>query len=302
MLSPGVYDLCSPASSAKEDATRGEWQRIDKDVSKHVGVYYLYIYARACSRNEYLARRTLTRARAAGRLMPGSDADVITDIRLLNHTAQIADLSEDGLWVEVSTSLREGVWPRMDPLFLHYKLSSQSSVRAARRGSSDNDAGSLEPITQLDVLYGADEVSPLPGYAKIDVPITGGLDDPKRIGNGNGKGTRPGASLAYRRKSPSEFSLSRSSRTRGHESLTLGGSPSQSFRRRRRFASTPRATSRSCKSPTCTSPSVPANAAMSTRSKRASASASAPTSTVSAGSRLRSTKSSRIWSFSAVTN
>lgn len=39
--------MCSPASSAKEDATRGEWVRIDRDVNRRVGVYYLYIYARA---------------------------------------------------------------------------------------------------------------------------------------------------------------------------------------------------------------------------------------------------------------
>ncbi|GAA5953455.1 hypothetical protein JCM8115_000530 [Rhodotorula mucilaginosa] len=181
VLSPGVYDMCSPASSAKEDATRGEWVRIDKDVNRRVGVYYLYIYAR--------------------RLLPGSKANVITDIRLLNHSAQISDLSEDGLWVEVSASLREGVWPRMTPLFMHYKLTSQADVRQARRASKDNDAGALEPITELDVLYGSEEVSPLPGFTKIETPITGGLDDENRVGNGYGKGTRIGASLAYRRKS-----------------------------------------------------------------------------------------------------
>lgn len=48
VLSPGLYDLCSPTSSAKEDATRGKWERIDKDLSKRIGVYYLYIYARSC--------------------------------------------------------------------------------------------------------------------------------------------------------------------------------------------------------------------------------------------------------------
>lgn len=136
--------------------------------------------------------------------MPGSKANVITDIRLLNHSAQISDLSEDGLWVEVSASLREGVWPRMTPLFMHYKLTSQADVRQARRASDDNDAGALEPITELDVLYGSNEVSPLPGFTKIETPITGGLDDENRVGNGYGKGTRIGASLAYRRKSASE--------------------------------------------------------------------------------------------------
>lgn len=91
----------------------------------------------------------------------------------------------------------------MDPLFMHYKLTSQSSIRAARRASSDNDAGSLEPITEVDVLYGADEVQPLPGFTKIPTLITGGLDDKTRAGSGYRKGKRVGASLAYRRKSAS---------------------------------------------------------------------------------------------------
>ncbi|BGO96703.1 Phosphatase dcr2 [Rhodotorula toruloides] len=181
VLSPGLYDLCSPTSSAKEDATRGKWERIDKDLSKRIGVYYLYIYAR--------------------RLLPGSDAPVITDIRLLNHTATTEDLSDSGTWVEVSTSLREGVWPRMTPLFLHYKLTPQSDVFAARKAEGANgSAGDLQPITELDVLYGGKEVHPLPGFTRIEQMVTGGPDDAKAIGTGYGKGTRVGASLAYRKE------------------------------------------------------------------------------------------------------
>ncbi|BGP12751.1 Phosphatase dcr2 [Rhodosporidiobolus nylandii] len=182
ILSPGLYDMCSPTSTAKEDATRGKWQRMDKDVSKKIGIQYLYVYYR--------------------RLLPGSDAPVITDIRLLNHTPSASDLGGgDGTWVEVSTSLREGVWPRLPPLFLHYKISPQADVRAARKMDANGSAGQLEPITELDVLYGGEEVKALPGFEKVDRLITGGEDDPKRVGNGYGKekGTRVGASLAYRK-------------------------------------------------------------------------------------------------------
>ncbi|GAA6036936.1 hypothetical protein JCM8097_006363 [Rhodosporidiobolus ruineniae] len=181
ILSPGLYDMCSPTSTTREDATRGKWVRIDKDVNAKVGVKYSYIYAR--------------------RLLPGSNADVITDLRLLNHTPTANDLSSDGVWVEVSTSLREGVWPHMSPLFLHYKLTSQADIRAARRMDTHNaSAGALEPITELDVLYGGAEVQPLPGYKRVERLITGGDDDPKRIANTKQKGTRVGSSLAYRKE------------------------------------------------------------------------------------------------------
>ncbi|GAA5994980.1 uncharacterized protein JCM10292_004466 [Rhodotorula paludigena] len=179
VLSPGLYDMCSPTSPAKEDATRGKWERIDRDINKRAGIYYLYIYAR--------------------RLLPGSTADVITDLRLLDHRPTTEDLSADGLWVEVSTSMREGVWPRMDSLFLHYKLTPQADVLAARRMDTINgSAGALEPITELDVLYGGEEVHALPGYTKVTPVITGGEKDHEWVGNGHGK--RVGASLAYRKE------------------------------------------------------------------------------------------------------
>ncbi|GAA6001894.1 hypothetical protein JCM10207_002368 [Rhodosporidiobolus poonsookiae] len=181
ILAPQLYDMCSPASSAREDATRGKWERIDKDVSKKVGMRFLYLYAR--------------------RLLPGSDADVITDLRLLDHTPSGSDLSSDGTWVAVSESLRTGVWPRMDYLGLHYKLTAQKDIRAARKMDANGSAGALEPITELDVLYGSKEVHALPGFTKLERMVTGGTDDPKAVGTGYGKdkGNRVGSSLAYRK-------------------------------------------------------------------------------------------------------
>ncbi|BGP44800.1 Phosphatase dcr2 [Rhodotorula kratochvilovae] len=181
VLSPGLYDMCSPTSSAKEDATKGKWERIDRDVSRKAGIKYLYIYAR--------------------RLLPGSNADVITDLRLLDHRPTASELSNDGLWVEVSTSLRDSVWPRMTPLFLHYKLTPQADVLAARKMDATNgSAGTLEPITELDVLYGGSEVQPLPGFVKVEQMVSGGEDDAERVGSGYGKGKRVGTSLAYRKE------------------------------------------------------------------------------------------------------
>ncbi|TNY21815.1 hypothetical protein DMC30DRAFT_411233 [Rhodotorula diobovata] len=181
VLSPGLYDMCSPTSTAKEDAARGKWERIDRDVSKKAGIYYLYLYAR--------------------RLLPGSTAPVITDLRLLDHRPDAEELTDDGTWVEVSTSVRDGVWPRMKPLFLHYKLTPQADIFAARKAEGSNgSAGKLEPITELDVLYGGTEVHPLPGFTKLEPPVSGGEDDDERAGTGTGKGKRIGASLAYRKE------------------------------------------------------------------------------------------------------
>ena len=105
-----------------------------------------------------------------------------------------------GLWVEVSESLRTGVWPTMSSMFLHYKLHEQTEVAAARRADTMGDAGDLEPITELDVLYGGEQVNPLPGFARIPTMITGGEDDTKAMRVGVKKGTRVGTSLAVRKK------------------------------------------------------------------------------------------------------
>ncbi|GAA6058690.1 hypothetical protein JCM10212_003378 [Sporobolomyces blumeae] len=178
VLSPGLYDLCSPTSTAREDQTRGKWERIDRDVSKTVGIYYLYLYGR--------------------RLLPGSSSDVITDLRITDND------KPESSWVAVSESLRTGIWPRMAPLYLHYALTPQSEVLATRRASSNNSAGALEPITEIDVLYGGNETHALPGYTKLFPMVSGGPDDDRAIGTGYGKkkGNRVGHTIAYRKEIP----------------------------------------------------------------------------------------------------
>lgn len=104
--------------------------------------------------------------------------------------------------MEVSESLRTGVWPRMAPAFLHYQITPQADVTAARKMSSSSSAGELEPIRELDVIYGGQEVNPLLGYTKISSMITGGDDDEKRAIAG---GTRVGSALALRKGVHSEL-------------------------------------------------------------------------------------------------
>ncbi|KAM0793498.1 hypothetical protein ACM66B_000937 [Microbotryomycetes sp. NB124-2] len=180
VLPPGMgFDMCAPTSSKKEDAVRGAWKRVERDINKQIGLVYLYVFYR--------------------RLLPGSTADVITNLTVLTHAPSDDDLSIDGRWVEVSESLRTGVWPTMPPAYLHYKLTPQADVIAARRMNSKADAGRLEPITELDIVYGGEDVKTLPRYIKVGQYITGGDDDPKTATT-KGKGTRPGSALAYRKQ------------------------------------------------------------------------------------------------------
>jgi hypothetical protein len=109
---------------------------------------------------------------------------------------------QDGDWVEVGESLRSGVWPRMEPMYLHYKTTPQAEITAARRAGGGS-AGYLEPITEIDVLYGGKEVNPLYGYERLEPMITGGEDDSGKVDFATGKG-RFGSSLALRRSLPGE--------------------------------------------------------------------------------------------------
>lgn len=185
VLSPGLYDVCAPLSNAREDQLRGKWERIDRDVSKKVGIYYLYLYGR--------------------RLLPGSSSDVITSLRISQ------DDKPESTWTSVPESLRTGVWPRLSPLYLQYELTPQSDILAARKLNAKGNAGALEPITELDVIYGGNETNALPGFTKLTPMVTGGTDDDRAIGTGYGtgkKGTRVGSNLAYRKQIASKFSPS----------------------------------------------------------------------------------------------
>lgn len=106
--------------------------------------------------------------------------------------------------MEVSQSLRAGVWPKAPPMFFHYRLTPQHEVSDAR-DKNDGDAGDLEPFTEIDVIYG--QSNPAWGFEKMPKQITGGEDDENRERQRGGKGIRAGVSLAIRRKNLRESSL-----------------------------------------------------------------------------------------------
>lgn len=133
-----------------------------------------------------------------GRLLPGSQAAVITNITLLTHSPTSRDLpSGRGIWVEVSENLRSGLAsPKVERLTLHYHLTPQADVLAAR--SNGGSAGALEPITELDIVYGERWTNALVGYEKVFPMISGGEDDSST--------TRMGATLAVRKALPRRLS------------------------------------------------------------------------------------------------
>ena len=144
-----------------------------------MGLYYLYIFYR--------------------RLLPNSRQNVVTDLKILTHPPTLADLpsSSTSIWSEVPTSVREGLWPQLTPrAFIHYRLSTQQEVLKARRGSDDGLAGELEPLTEIELIYGQSN-APW-GFKLVEQQVTGGKDDPKSATFGDGK--RAGLSLAVRRQ------------------------------------------------------------------------------------------------------
>jgi hypothetical protein len=107
----------------------------------------------------------------------------------------------------VSENLRSGLQsPKLDRMTLHYHLTAQEDIEDARRESEVGDAGALEPITELDIIYGDSRANPLFGFTKVPRMITGGDDDASE--------SRIGSALAIRRTLPTvterpslEFSL-----------------------------------------------------------------------------------------------
>lgn len=174
---PAMGHLCTPKSTLKETTMRGNWIRVTKDLNRRVGIYYLFVFYR--------------------RLPRGSSYGIVTNATILTSRPTISDLpaSPSSIWVEVSTSLRTGVWPKAKAeAFLHYRLSTQAEVAEARR-AGNGDAGDLEPFTEIDVLYGKTH-APW-GFKMMRQMVTGGVDDSGSVAN---KGNRAGVSLAVRKR------------------------------------------------------------------------------------------------------
>ncbi|THH09733.1 hypothetical protein EW145_g1812 [Phellinidium pouzarii] len=138
---PTMASLCSPKSTPEQDAIKGKWVRVERDLNKMSGIWSLYIYYRRSRR---------------------LDVDLVNDLILLPKDKEPA---ASGNWRKVTTSIRDGVY-NVPPLFLWYSLGERMSYL-----SSDMKQNL---ITELDVLFGDDR--PWYGFERLTPPTIPGQE------------------------------------------------------------------------------------------------------------------------------
>ncbi|KAF8643188.1 hypothetical protein AX16_009173 [Volvariella volvacea WC 439] len=139
MMDPDMNeDMCAPDSTSQQDAIKGSWVRVERDLNMQFGYFsgWLSVYY----------RRTRRR-----------DVKLITDIVLLPEDEQ----PEGDGWEKAETSLRAGVL-RAPPLYLWYRL--------GKTAAEMNTEEKANLITELDVLAGEDV--PWYGFEKLEPATT----------------------------------------------------------------------------------------------------------------------------------
>ncbi|KAJ6518748.1 Metallo-dependent phosphatase-like protein [Mycena sanguinolenta] len=126
--------LCDPPSTSQEDAIRGKWVRVDRNLNYEGNYFsgYLNLFYRRTRRQ---------------------DINLITDIKLYSKSESP---SSEG-WEKVPLSLRTGIMGA-PPLYLWYQVGKTSAEMTTTERSNI--------ITELDVLYGDD--IPWYGFEKLE--------------------------------------------------------------------------------------------------------------------------------------
>ncbi|KAK2463672.1 hypothetical protein APHAL10511_004423 [Amanita phalloides] len=135
---PHIFsDLCAPSSTVEEDAIKGKWVRVPRDLNLELGYASGYL--------EMYYRRTRRQ-----------DVNLVTDLQLL--LAEDEPSPRDN-WVKVKTSLRAGVM-KAPPLYLWYRLGKTAGAMTKKERAL--------LVTELDVLYGDDV--PWYGFERLRPP------------------------------------------------------------------------------------------------------------------------------------
>jgi hypothetical protein len=154
MMGNFMAQLCYPHSTAEQDAIKGKWVRVDKDLNRQSGLWHLVRYSRCTIFFKLIFLQNIYYRRTR-RL----DIPLITELKLLPD-GQSPPSTED--WTKTSRSIRDGV-SREPPLYLWYRTGKMARDMTAQEKQED-------VITELDVLYGADR--PWYGFEKLEPSVT----------------------------------------------------------------------------------------------------------------------------------
>ncbi|KAG6331867.1 hypothetical protein ID866_7223 [Astraeus odoratus] len=139
MVSPAlVGDLCAPDTTVEQDAVKGKWVRVDRDLNMQSGMWTLNIYYRRTRR---------------------LDIPLVTELLLL--PAGEEPIPSDDSWFRIKHSIRDGVI-RAEPLYLWYKTGKTLGEMNAEEKQY--------MITEIDVLFGEDR--PWYGFNKVEPAVT----------------------------------------------------------------------------------------------------------------------------------
>ncbi|PCH44068.1 Metallo-dependent phosphatase [Wolfiporia cocos MD-104 SS10] len=131
-------DFCAPATTKEDDAYKGKWVRIPRNLNKQIGMMSLNIYYRRTRRH---------------------DIPLVTDLRILAENETPSPFSST--WHRVSHQ----VSPSGEKLYLWYKAEKTLAQMSARERQD-------ELITEIDVLFGDDQ--PWYGFTRLDPPVSEG--------------------------------------------------------------------------------------------------------------------------------
>ncbi|KIM83051.1 hypothetical protein PILCRDRAFT_819843 [Piloderma croceum F 1598] len=138
MFGPFMAQLCYPPSTPEQDAIKGKWVRVNKDLNRQSGLWHLNIYYRRTRR---------------------LDIPLVAELKLLPDSQSPPSTEK---WIKTSRSIRDGVSGE-PPLYLWYRTGK--TVREMTTQEKQEDL-----ITELDVLYGADR--PWYGFDKLEPSVT----------------------------------------------------------------------------------------------------------------------------------
>ncbi|KAF8325842.1 Metallo-dependent phosphatase-like protein [Cantharellus anzutake] len=141
LLHPSLVPYCHPRTTLEDDALKGKWVRVERDLNSRTGRWYLHLWYRRSRR---------------------LDVPLITSLLILADDEIELIPEPKSAWHKVPGSLVDGVHPSQMDIYLWYKL------RPPLQDASD-DEEIQEAITELDILYG--DGPPMFGFEKLSRQI-----------------------------------------------------------------------------------------------------------------------------------